>query len=516
MIPKVQRFFSSIRAKLVFWFVAIAIVPLGISITFGFIHTSTLLRNETLKALIHIAPDIEAYLQACLDKGGESQMADYCRAFPKQDLLRRKEKIYLVNEQGMTIYLSEPNTNQPRKAEEKADSVGIARCREQKKTISGVFTDSWGNKVCGVYRWLDNMPNIQEAAPGGAKAGQVLAIEIAETDLLAPLINIRKNALTLSGILFVLIVTTGMLVARSVAKPILQFVKATERIRLGNLAERVKIKSKDEIGALASEFNSMAAKLEDVYNNLEESFAQRTRELENTQQQLVRSEKLAAVGSLAASIAHEVRNPLAGISGAIQVLADGFTAEDSRRDVVKKIREQIDRLDSIINDLLEFAKPKPPELIRCDVRDLLNESLLHIQSGPKIERMTILKEYANTLPQVQIDPNQMEQVLTNLIINAADAVPAENGQLRIGVSINNSSMELTFRDNGPGIDEKILATIFDPFFTTKHRGTGLGLSITRKIVEAHGGSIAARNNSEEGACFIIWLPLESELEPEGV
>ncbi len=510
MTWKYNNPFSSIRAKLTFWFVVIAIVPVSASAAFGYLYTKKFMEAEKLEFLKHISPDVEKHLNTWFKNHTWTEWPDRWTGFSEEQLLTPGTWLYLAQGNSKMTPLTEFSKANGVSAGGRTPPPGLNDCSPERPVVTGTYEVSDDRRILAVYRWIGKRAAFANAAPPDEPAPTVLAIEIDEQVAMAPLLELRDEAILFSGVLFVLIGAAGMLVARSMARPIHNFVGATERIRQGYLGERLVVKSRDEIGTMATEFILMVEKLEDVYNTLEERVEQRTRELENTQEQLVRSEKLAVVGSLAASIAHEMRNPLAGISGAIQVLGESFPDDDARRDVVHEVREQIGRLDRTISDLLIFAKPRPPERVQCNVRELIDETLEHLKQVPSTQDLRIHSDCAETIPPVALDPAQMEQVLSNLIINAAHVVPQPNGLLRIGAAVNNGSLELSFRDNGPGIDEKILGSIFEPFFTTKHRGTGLGLSITRKIIEAHGGSIAARNNDEGGACFVIWLPLEGE------
>jgi PAS domain S-box-containing protein len=218
------------------------------------------------------------------------------------------------------------------------------------------------------------------------------------------------------------------------------------------------------------------------------------------QQDLVRSQSLAAVGEMAATVAHEIKNPLAGISGAIQVLADGMPAADSRRPVVKEILEQIHRLDRTVRDLLAFSRPATPERHDLELGDsiLRSWSLLAPQPAAAAVRFSI--EGAGGT-RVSADPQLLHQVWVNLFQNAIEAM-GRGGELRVVVR-SGDPVRVEVRDSGDGIDPAHAERLFRPFFSTKTRGTGLGLAISKKIIEAHAGRIGCESRPGKGTTFTV-------------
>ena len=224
------------------------------------------------------------------------------------------------------------------------------------------------------------------------------------------------------------------------------------------------------------------------------------------EQQLIRAERLAAIGELAASLAHEVRNPLAGIKGAIQVLHAGLGTEDARRYILDEVLHQIGRLDSTMRDLLIYSRPHPLELRRARIEPVIDRVLTVVAGGANFARMRIIKDYSPDIPDIDIDPDQIEQVCMNIILNAAQATDA-GGRLTIDVHSEGGQVVMAFADNGPGVAPHEARRVFEPFFTTKSRGTGLGLPICRRIVEAHGGAIEFQSQPGRGARVTVSLPI---------
>jgi signal transduction histidine kinase/PAS domain-containing protein len=235
-------------------------------------------------------------------------------------------------------------------------------------------------------------------------------------------------------------------------------------------------------------------------------------ELREAQQQVVHAESLAAIGRLSASIAHEIRNPLAGISASAQALLRSPTGGDpANAPLLRIIDRESKRLNRIITDFLQFARPRPPSLRRVAVPALVDStlSLMEAEAGTRI---VLRREFAPDLPGIQADGDQIKQVLLNLLTNAFQAMP-EGGTVEVRVAPSDlpsgSAVELSVSDTGPGIPPGDLARVFEPFFSTRKDGTGLGLAIAHQIVHAHGGSISAHSVAGKGALFRIVLPTAS-------
>jgi hypothetical protein len=228
-----------------------------------------------------------------------------------------------------------------------------------------------------------------------------------------------------------------------------------------------------------------------------------------------RADRMATIGELASGIAHEIRNPLAGIQGAIQILAEGLPKEDGRRQVTDEIQKQIYKLERLVKDLLNYAKPVPKNYLSTDVNELIDKVLsFFVIQQRNSENFKIKKHFFSPLPRVFIDPNSMEQAFLNIVLNAQKAMP-KGGTLTVSTCLVNGGeketeireIQIIFEDMGIGIPKSNLSKIFNPFFSTRSDGTGLGLSITKNIVEQHGGSIEVESQVNVGTKFTITLPL---------
>jgi len=222
--------------------------------------------------------------------------------------------------------------------------------------------------------------------------------------------------------------------------------------------------------------------------------------------ELARAESLAGLGELAAGLAHEIRNPLAGIRSAFQIIADGLAPNDRRRAVMDEIRRQIDRMDRTLTDLLSFARPRALERRPCQVNVLLLETIGLMRGDPQMSDVEMTGDLDPTLPDVMLDPQQMQKVFFNIILNAGQAMP-DGGRLAISSRRDNDRVFIAFEDKGVGMAPDVREQAFRPFFTTKTRGTGVGLSISQRIVEAHDGRLTCDSRPGEGTTLTIELPV---------
>ena len=332
------------------------------------------------------------------------------------------------------------------------------------------------------------------------------------------------------GFVIVLVgIGVSYFIASGVVKPVEHLVKITDKVASGDLSQKVEISSKDEIGLLASRFNQMTKGLKQLMDEKEnamielrdlnkklssinDELVQRNEQLKDTQEQLVRTEKLAAVGTLASGVSHELRNPLSSIKNAVFLLKRKLSRK-VMPDIDEKVLQfldimdkEIDRSTRIINDLLGFTRVAKPTRIRSDIRIVINEALSRVEIA---ENIKLSKDLQSDLPMVTIDANQIGQVLINLIENACQ-VMTDGGELQISTRKSEVFVDIEIADTGCGIPEKDVKKIFDPLFTTKPKGTGMGLAICHGIIDKHKGIIEVKSQEGKGTNMIIKLPLEDE------
>jgi len=234
------------------------------------------------------------------------------------------------------------------------------------------------------------------------------------------------------------------------------------------------------------------------------------RDLQMAREETVRSEKLASVGLLAAGMAHEIGTPLASVMGYTEILAQELAQNPAHADYLARIQDGCSRIDRIVKGVLEYARPKVAACERFDVVPLIQQTVELLQHQGVLKKVTVSLKADKSPPLLVLDPYQLQQVLINLLINAADAMP-QGGTVEFAIETvdDDRSVILTVRDNGTGIAPENLNKLFDPFFTTKEpgKGTGLGLAIVARIVDSWGGRIAVQSKLGQGSCFAVQLPL---------
>jgi signal transduction histidine kinase/putative methionine-R-sulfoxide reductase with GAF domain len=256
----------------------------------------------------------------------------------------------------------------------------------------------------------------------------------------------------------------------------------------------------------------MYQELKTFSQQMEEKIQKTTADLRKTEAQLIRSEKLAALGQLAAGIAHEIRNPLTSINILIHSLTENLPSGNSDREDLKVIEEEINRINEIVDQFLRFARPAPPLLEKAEMVTIFEETLQLLR--PQIEKAKILvKKEFESLPLITVDKEQIKQVILNLLMNAIQAMP-RGGELSMGGRFSKDGywIELTIQDSGIGIHLEDLEKLFDPFFSTKEGGIGLGLSIAHRIIDQHHGKIEVESTPGKGTLFTISLPVFTPLE----
>lgn len=252
---------------------------------------------------------------------------------------------------------------------------------------------------------------------------------------------------------------------------------------------------------------ALALNLAAMLESYKESYESHIRDDERqaVEEKLTRAEHLAEIGQLAASLAHEIKNPLAGISGAIQVIRETMQDDNPHHYILTEVLGQIRRLDATVKDLMQYARPVPPRLQRCSVGAVVERVMRVLREEPALERVNVKHNGADLDAIVLADENQIEQLLLNLVINAAHA-SKDGDAIVIAVSVEQNYVELAVTDSGEGMPEGVRARVFEPFFTTKAKGTGLGLSICRRIVDAHGGNIQLESALGTGTTVRVQLP----------
>jgi two-component system NtrC family sensor kinase len=345
-----------------------------------------------------------------------------------------------------------------------------------------------------------------------------------------------KAALMLTLLVLIATVSVVALIVNAVVKPITTLVEATDQISQGDFSTVVDIDQRDEIGQLAETFNRMTHSLgqsrkeiEEYNRTLEEKIIERTRQLGDAQAQLIQSEKMGAIGQLAAGVAHELNNPLGGILGYAQ-----FTLEKLRKNVPEKTtRKEIDsflryvgdielqarRCKTIVQNLLRFSRSsRTVEFDEIDINQAMQETVSFVEHQLRINQIELVVDLGTDMPQLLGNAGQLQQVFTNLIINSMhasepDSVITIKSRYCHALGEFDGTVEFSVSDSGHGIAPEDLKRIFEPFFTTKEvgKGTGLGLSVSYGIVKEHGGEITVDSEPGRGSTFTVILPVQKNL-----
>ncbi len=288
-----------------------------------------------------------------------------------------------------------------------------------------------------------------------------------------------------------------LVLAYLIQRPMVELQEKIGQVGRGNLNVAVAFADRnDEIGDLGRNFNRM---VEQLRNNREE-----IERLHRTQ--MSRAEHLSTLGELATGLAHEIRNPLAGIAGVVEIIARDLPPGSPARAVVKDVREEISQINRIITDLLETARPRLPQTRVGDLNTTIEHSVMLARQQAMSKSIAIEFTRNPALPEVEHDSDQIHQVLLNLLLNAIQAMPG-SGAIKVEVEDVGGRVAVRVIDTGHGISAENLPNIFKPFFTTKGHGTGLGLSLAKRIVEEHHGTIDVSSTVGKGTTMTVYLPL---------
>ena len=299
------------------------------------------------------------------------------------------------------------------------------------------------------------------------------------------------GAVAICGALLVVLTYT-------VQRPMVELQQKIAQLGGGDLNVSVSFAHRnDEIGDLGRNFNQMVEQLRE--NRLEIERLHRT--------QMSRAEHFATLGEMATGLAHEIRNPLAGIAGVIEIISRDLPASSPARDVVKDVRQEISRINHIVTDLLQTARPHPPKVRRSDLNTTVEHAVMLGRQQALSKSVEIALRKDPLLPEVEHDSDQIHQVLLNLLLNALQAIE-QKGKIDVTVERRWRTAVIEVADNGRGIPAENLPNIFRPFFTTKGEGTGLGLSLARRIIEDHQGRIEVTSTVGKGTTFAVVLPLQ--------
>lgn len=325
------------------------------------------------------------------------------------------------------------------------------------------------------------------------------------TEAFAPVEKLKNRVIVLIFFCIIIVIAIGVSFANRITQPILQLAQGAKSIASGNLDHRISVVSQNEVGILAGEFNQMAAKLKESYSNLEQKVEERT-------SQLLRAERLAAVGELAAEVAHEINNPLGGLRNFASMLENEPENILQTKKYATLMLEGLKRVEMIVKRLLTFSRPYTLHKSENNINTIINSSLEFIEHRIEPDYVLIQKKFNDSLPPVFVDADHVSQALINIIVNALEGMP-NGGKLTIKTDAckkHGECVTVSVIDTGCGISDRIVDKIFDPFFTTKNKegekGLGMGLAISKRIIEDHHGEICVESKVGQGTTFSVCLP----------
>ncbi len=445
---------------------------------------------EDLKGLLSILH--ENYLYNLKSEGGKILYSIIDNLVKDEHV----ENAYLLDKDGHLVY--SPIRMEKRKIELNLNNL----IKSDSQTDFKIVALSDKKEIYRGFMPLYNNPSCYDCHSPEEKQLGYIVIDL-------DLASIQKNSDMLINfgrifsVLLILFILSAMRVLhyRTIQRSLNKFKIAIAKISKGDFSERVEIDDVEELGNLAQHFNLMIEKIQEI--QLELSIC--------NQNELKNAQKLASIGEMAASLAHEIKNPLMGITNAIEVIAREIS-DPEHKFVLQEIRYQADRVNKAINDLLQYAKPIDLELEMENLNDLIRHNISFYRNQFKEKNIQFKLNLDYNLPLLKIDRKLIENVLTNLIQNAIQAIPPEKpGKIVIETNYISSEelVQIVVEDNGVGISEENLQKIFKPFFSTKQAGTGLGLAIIQRIVEQHEGKIEVESKVGQFTRFTITLPLHS-------
>jgi signal transduction histidine kinase len=326
-----------------------------------------------------------------------------------------------------------------------------------------------------------------------------IAFVVPISDIAAAKNDIAKAISLLTAVIIVIVIVVSQVIARGVTTPLQKLLAHTRKLAAGDWSTALAVEGDDEVARLGRAYNEMAVQLREY------------------EEKLLHSEKLALTGQLAARVAHDIRNPLSSIKMQAQMLRNKLKSLESDPSPVQHILDEIDRVEWVVQGLLDLSKPGDLELVESPVEGPLEEALA--AGGPQLRHFGIAveKHFEPGLPPAKLDPLRFKQALLNLIVNATEEMP-HGGTLTVGarLSASGETLEIEIKDDGPGIDPSVRDNLFDPFVTTKREGVGLGLVNTKSIIERHGGSIAVEPGEDGGTRVIITIPRQSVADAQEV
>ncbi len=448
------------------------------------------------------------------------------------------ESIRIFNKEGVVTFSTDPDA--PAQVDMNAEACYLCHAREEPLVQvdvpdrSRIFRSADGHRKLAMVTPIYNEPACSQAAchahPEDKSVLGVLDISMDLSHVDQQVGSVQNRAMLMAVVQIVLIgILIALFIRHFVGKPIRKLMEGTRAISHMDLDTRIDAHAHGELAALAESFNTMRERLRTAVqetntltSNLEHTVEKRTKELLSARQKLIQSDRMASLGQLAASVAHEINNPISGVLNLSMLMQrilkdDGVPAnriQDFRR-YLQAVSDETARVGRIVTDLLSFSRRSAPQHTEADLNQIVLNTISLLGHKLSLGNVQLDMVLDDALPPVSCDPSQIQQVVINLVMNGAEALH-EGGHVyvRTRLDAEGGPVLLEVEDSGSGIPEAIRAKIFDPFFTTKDvgKGVGLGLAVVYGIVEAHRGTIEVQSEVGQGTLFRVSLPLEPALD----
>lgn len=503
---------------------SITVIVIIVAAVSGLVNIST--AEEQLLTTMKIGADqlskaiTSATWHAMLDDHREAAYQVMQTIAEKQGI----DRIRMFNRAGQVMFSTNP--------EDRPESVPFRLDLDSRERI---FQELGGHRRLEMLTPIYNERSCSQAEchahPAGVKVLGVLDVALNLDSVDREVAAMKFRVLLVTGVEITLIsLFIIFLTRRFFGRPIESLIAGTKAISLMELDRPLEfVSGSEELDELAHSFDLMRERLRtalgeinEFTQKLEAKVEERTEQLKAAQKKLVQNDRLASLGQLSASVAHEINNPVAGVLNLAMLLQrmlkeDGIPAGrvEEFRKYLGQVVSEVTRVGRIVSDLLAFSRRSKPQRAPTDLNRIVTMTLSLVQHKMKLSNVTVATRLGDNLPAAHCDQSQVQQVVLNLLLNAAEAtVGKPERRVEVATSTADAMVLLTVSDNGEGIPPENLAKIFDPFFTTKSegKGVGLGLAVSYGIIQAHGGDIEVKSTVGQGAAFTVSLPLESSAQ----
>jgi len=511
--------FRSLKTKILLSVIIVVLVIEGLFLYLNIRSLSRQIFYKTEEEAFNLSETIRLSIRNAMIKGRRDE---YQRII--DDVAERKgiAEVRIFNKQG-EITVSSDRTKVGTVVDKQAEACYVCHREGEAKVLlpSDSKTRIYHTEKGSLLGLINPIYNESSCYPCHPKTTNVLGV----LDTTISLEGFEKekaqiyNQMMISGAVSVVVLglLLILLLTRVVNRPIDKLLAATKEAAHGNLDQMVGVRSHDELGELSDSFNHMISELkrsrdavEGWTQTLEHRVQERTEELQQVHDQLIRAGKMAAIGELAAGVAHEINNPLTGVLTFSSLMLKKTDENHPWKKDLENIVQQTTRCRNIVKGLLDFARQRKPDKREWDIHLLIDNTLTLVEKQAPFQNIKIEKQFKTGIPMLFVDGDQIQQVFMNILLNAADAMGGRGGYLTIKTDSRDGLAVVSFTDTGCGISKEHLPKLFDPFFTTKEtgKGTGLGLAISYGIVQSHGGDIEVESQVGKGSTFRIKLPVE--------